>query len=100
MFWLPDISQDDPFWELSEPFGQCIWPLLEEMNVEADLDKTRRLFYELKEIYYASMAVTGLDAETVIDFLRENLGCNVVVEYVGNAPGRVVEPEARGHKKG
>jgi len=100
LFWLPDISQDDPFWELSEPFGQCIWPLLEEMSVEADLDKTRRLFYELKENYYASMAITGLDAETLVDFARENLGCNVVVEYVGNAPGRVVEPESRGRRKG
>jgi hypothetical protein len=99
LFWLPDLSRDDPFWELSEPFGQCIWPLLEEMKVGADLDKTRRLFYELKESYYASMAVTGLDAESVLDCVRDNLGCDVVVEYVGDAPGRVVQPESRGRGK-
>jgi len=100
LFWMADLSRDDPFWDLSEPFGQGIWPLLEEMNSTADLEQTRHLFYEMKEIYYASLAVAGLDAETLVDFVRENLGCNVVMEFVGDAPGRVNQPESRGNRKG
>ena len=34
--------------DLNEPFTQGVWPLLEEIDVEADLDQTRRLFYELR----------------------------------------------------
>ncbi len=72
-FWEEDYGQGDPLWILNEPFARGIAPLLDEMAIVHDYAETQALFHELKEMYYATLAITGLDTETLRSFVTDNL---------------------------
>jgi hypothetical protein len=73
-FWTEDYRRGDPLWILNEPYARMLSPLLDEMAIEHDYGETQSLFGDLKQTYYATLAINGLDTETLRSFVTDNLG--------------------------